>query len=218
MKGTKMEVNTEEVKNYFKNKLKEKFNEEKFNQDVKAGKKVSFEDVNDYGKEEDEEIFNTHGVSFKGGFKNGEYMAVGSNGHVIKSKNLDDFNRKLAQVFKVHAMRNGKEAICRLRLGKGTRNKKEASEAFARNFINAGVVVMGDVPRSPRFWREMKQNFLAKEGNTLDDWNRLTRFVPKEYMRKENSIQHPKNTNRARTIGARKTASFAMIGRGRGGR
>ena len=214
-----METKTNEVKAYFQNQLKEKFNEEKFNQDVKAGKKISFEDINNYRKEEDEKMFSAQGLSFRAGFKNGEYVAIGSNGHVIKSKNLDDFNRKLAQVFKIHALKKGKEPFCRFHLGEGAKDKKEASEAFARNFINAGVVVAGDVPKSPEFWQQMKQNYLAKEGNTLDNWNRLTRFVPREYMRgKENTAQHQGNTKQTRTNGTKKAASVASIGRGRGGR
>ena len=214
-----METNTNEVKAYFQNQLKEKFNEEKFNQDVKVGKKISFGDVNEYRKEEDEEMFGSPGLSFKAGFKNGKYVAVGSNGHVIESKNLDDFNRKLAQVFKISALKKGKEPFCRLRLGKDEKNRKALSEAFARNFINAEVVVAGDVPKSPEFWREMKQNYLAKEGHTLENWNRLTRFVPKEYMQgKENSVQYRGNTKQARTTAPRKASSFAMMGRGRGGR
>lgn len=219
-----METKTKEVKAYFQDQLKEKFNEEKFNQDVKAGKKISFWDINEYRKKEDDEkkeMFDTKGLSFRGGLKNGEYVAVGSNGHVIKSKNLDDFNRKLAQVFKIHALKKRKEPFCHFCMDKNKKEeeKTKLSESFARAFINAGVVVAGDVPKSPKFWEKLKQDYLAKEGHTLDNWNRLTRFVPKEYMLgKEKSIQSQKNIRQTRTNAPQKAPSFAVMGRSQGGR
>ena len=225
MKGTKMETKIKEVRDYFEDQLKEKFNEEKFNQDVRAGKKISFENVNEYRKDDEEERkedkgekFNGRGLSFKSSFKNGEYVAIGSNGHVVKSKNIDDVHRKLAQVFKVHALKRGLEPFCNFYVDKDDENKEALSESFARTFINAGVVVGGDVPKSAEFWGKLKQDYLSKEGCTLENWNRLTRFVPKEYMGQGKTTQYPSHTKQVRTTGSQKMASLASIARSQGGR
>lgn len=216
---------TEKIKERFQSELKEKFNETKFDEDVKSGKNISLNNLDEYKKEEEErleflpkkknkdknQMSNGRGLSFTAGFENGEYLAIGSNGHIIKSKNIDDFHRQLAKVFKLNAMKNGGEAVCTLHIGEKAKNKKQFAESFARNFINAGVVVKGDIPKSPEFWNKMKADYLAQEGHNLENWNRLTRFVPKEYMSEnEKSVQSQKTPQR--------TISPTMVSRARTGR
>ena len=183
---------TEEIKNLFRSELKEKFNEAKFDEDVKAGKSISVNNLNEYKKEkkekkieipkdkdnDDNQMSNGNGLSFSAKFKNGEYVAIGSNGHVIRSKDIDDFHRQLAKVFKLNALKNNKEAVCELHIGEKAKNKKQFAESFARNFINEGIAVMGDLPQSPEFWNKMKAEYLGKKGKTEEKWNNLTRFVP----------------------------------------
>ncbi len=194
---------SKEVKQRFKDELKEKFNEQKFDDDIKSGKVISYDNLNEYKRQDDDippkipkanddVLSNGQGLSFRAKFKNGQWAAIGSNGHIIQSKNIDDFHRKLAQVFKLDALKKGKEACCCLISGKNAQNKKLVTESFARNFINAGIVVQGDLPQTPEFWKKLKSEYLAQEGNDLKTWNRLTRFVPKEYMQEKtkNTSQH----------------------------
>ena len=216
---------TEKLKERFQFELKEKFNETKFDEDIKSGKEISLDNLDEYRKREKEieipknkdddknQISNGQGLFFKGSFKNGEYVAVGSNGHVIKSKDIDDFHRQLAKVFKLNALKNNKEAICSLHIGEKTKNKKQVAESFARNFINEGIVVKGDLPKSPEFWDKMKAEYLAKKGNSLENWNRLTRFVPKEYMRANNGIQISQQQGKKK-----KPAMAVQMAKARGGR
>lgn len=194
-----MKPQTNSIKERFQAELKDKFNEKKFDQDVKAGRPITLDDLEKYKFEEEKielpelqdkdkpnpdetNMKGNSGLVFKGGFKNGEYCAVGSNGVVIKSKNMDDFHRKLAKHMKLHAIKNGKNPSCRFSVGKNIKNKEQWMESFARNFINEGVAVMGDLPKSPEFWNNLKNEYLAKKGSNIQMWNKLTQFVPKEYM------------------------------------
>ena len=68
-------------------------------------------------------------------------------------------------------------------IGEKMADKEKIAESFARNFINEGVVVKGDLPKSPEFWNKLKADYLAQKGHNLKMWNRLTRFVPAEYLR-----------------------------------
>ena len=146
----------------------------------------------DKNKDDDKsKMSNGNGLSFVASFKNGEWVGVGSNGHIIKSKNIDDFHRQLAKVFKLNALKNGQEPICSIRIGEKMANKEKVSESFARNFINEGVTVEGDLPQSPEFWNKLKADYLAKEGHNLKTWNKLTRFVPAEYMRPVENAKMP---------------------------
>ena len=194
-----MKPQTNSIKERFQAELKDKFNEKKFDQDVKAGTPITLDDLEKYKfkeekielpKSEDKDKPNpdktgmksNSGLSFEAGYKNGEYTAVGSNGVVIKSKNIDDFHRTIAKYMKVHALKKGKKPLASLRVGKNIKNKEEIMESFARNFINEGVAVMGDLPKSPEFWNNLKNEYLAKKGSNIQMWNKLTQFVPKEYM------------------------------------
>jgi hypothetical protein len=196
-----MKPQTNSIKERFQAELKDKFNEKKFDQDVKAGTPITLDDLEKYKFEEEKielpksedkdkdepnpnetNMKDNSGLVFKGSFKDGVYSAVGSNGVVIKSKNIDDFHRKLAKYIKLRAMKNGKKPLASLRVGKNIKNKEEIMESFARNFINEGVAVMGDLPKSPEFWNNLKNEYLAKKGSNIQMWNKLTQFVPKEYM------------------------------------
>lgn len=189
----------QKIKDYFRQELRESFNESKFNENIKSGKEISWDKIDEYKKREKKlepqekdnknkdgntnKISNGNGLSFVASFKNGEWVGVGSNGHVIKSKNMDDFHRQLAKVFKLNALKNGKEPACSIRIGEKMADKEKIAESFARNFINEGVVVKGDLPQSPEFWNKLKADYLAQKGHNLKMWNKLTRFVPAEYMR-----------------------------------
>ena len=187
-----MRSEIKKIKEHFQTELREKFDEEKFNADVRSGKSISHKNLNEYKKDEkdvsqfpDEErcgmIFGDSGLFFRATLQNGEYLAIGSNGHLIRDKDIDSFHRKLAKVFKVHCLKHGKEPFCRFTFGKKAENKTAWSESFARVFINTGVVIDGCVPKSPEFWRKMKADYLSQKGHNLATWNRLTRFVPIEY-------------------------------------
>lgn len=219
----------EEIKNRFRSELKGSFNEAKFDKDIQSGKEISLNNLDEYRiikqkifltppKEKDptkNSMSNDHGLSFTAGFKNGEYMAVGSNGHIIKSKNIDDLHRKLAQVFKLNALKNGKEPECTLHIGKEVKDPQKWAESFACSFINAGITIKGDLPKSPKFWQTLKQTYLAQKGHNLETWNRLTRFVPKEYTQnREKNIQAQPNT-KSRVISQQRVHPFALAQQGR---
>ena len=238
-----MKPQTNSIKERFQAELKDKFNEKKFDQDVKAGTPITLDDLEKYKFKEDEEIKlpepedkdkpnpdetnmkDNSGLVFKGSFKDGVYSAVGSNGVVIKSKNIDDFHRKLAKYMKLRAMKNGKKPLASLRVGKNIKNKEEIMESFARNFINEGVAVTGDLPKSPEFWNNLKNEYLAKKGSNIQMWNKLTQFVPKEYMQSKQAEtqkqSNPKSSEHQPKKESSKPAGPAhalAMSRARGGR
>ena len=81
------------LKAYFHQELRESFNEAKFNEDIKSGKEISLDKIDEYKKREIEpqknkdknkddytsKMSNGNGLSFVASFKNGEWVGVGSN-------------------------------------------------------------------------------------------------------------------------------------------
>lgn len=54
--------------------------------------------------------------------------------------------------------------------------------AFAKAFINEGIAVGGDVPQDPKFWQNLKKEYLNNPEHSIDNWQHLTRKVPPQYM------------------------------------
>lgn len=138
-----------------------------------------------YGKEKSMQdyaatIDNGAGVIYACDNKNGQYTAVGSNGQIIQTTSLDDLNQKIAK-----ELTNEKSAKAHFTANQAL--DKEWSESFAKNFIKEGIMVEGDIPESPQFWQELKQEYL-REGNTsAKDWNQVTQNIPDEKLGKENT-------------------------------
>ena len=70
--------------------------------------------------------------------------------------------------------------------------------AFAKAFINEGIAVGGDVPQDPKFWQNLKKEYLNNPEHSIDDWQHLTRKVPPQYMgemKNEHSLSPTQATN-----------------------
>lgn len=187
----------EQIKEHFKKALKDQFDEKKFNKDVEKGITITLQDKEKYKKKDENKqvnhlqnsqqkpvaTFQNKELSFKSRFKNGTYVAEGSNGHIIQSKNLDDFNQQIAKTFKDNALKNHRQAQCTFRTSYDPNSEqyKIHTEAFARNFINEGVIVKGDLPKDPTFWKNLKSEYLANTQHSEAEWERLTQAVPNEY-------------------------------------
>lgn len=168
----------------------------------KTGKDINNIDISKYKKESSlpDANYGNYGsndLSFTANFVDGKFEAISPDGQKVIGKNLDDLNLKLAQTFKQKALQEGKEPRVSFEYGKqdNTLSKQEMTESFARNFINEGVTVKGDLPTDSKFWQKLKQDYLADKKNTLDNWNKLTRFVPPEYMGKSAEKQASEQEN-----------------------
>lgn len=141
------------------------FDEEKFRADIdnmKNSDRTSLHslDAEAYRKKDENDNYsNSDGLSFKGFFKDGMYTAVGPNGKTIKSKDFADFNRQLAAEFIANAKEKGKDPHCNFETADKDPKKMKT---FAREFINAGVMVSGDLPNDPKFWNGFRQDYLKK--------------------------------------------------------
>ena len=70
--------------------------------------------------------------------------------------------------------------------------------AFAKAFINEGIAVGGDVPQDPKFWQNLKKEYLNNPEHSIDNWQHLTRKVPPQYMgemKNEHSLSPTQATN-----------------------
>lgn len=175
------------------NILGKSFDKEQFQQDAQLlkedGGSLDSLNIGSYTKKNDN---GGPGLSFGAIFKDGEYVATSPDGKVIRSKDMDDFNKQLATEFKNHGIANGEEPKCTFESNiRDPEKRKKESESFARNFINEGVVVKGDLPQDPKFWNDLKKDYLNNKENTPENWDRLTRFVPPKSMDMENASQRP---------------------------
>ncbi len=194
----------EQVRSEFKFVLREKFDEKKFDEDIQSGQKITVADILKYRKKTSEDISKSHkteknidalcnqsGMKWVCHMHNGEYIATGPKGQIIQSKNLDDFNRKLAKIFKLYNLQHKEEGVCTYHTNAQGEEYQKKTESFARNFLNEGLTINGDVPKSKEFWKQMKQEFLSKENHTQAEWDKITRFIPKEYMKESNHSLSP---------------------------
>lgn len=128
---------------------------------------------------------------FKCSFKDGIYTAYGSDGKIFSSKDSYELNQQIAKEFKQNAAQTGKEAQCRY---ESTSKDPEFMKNVAKAFINEGVVISGDIPNDPKFWNDFKQEYLNNQENSLEEWNRLTRKIPPEYMGKDKNLSTEKSS------------------------
>lgn len=184
------------------------FDSTRFNEDAERaladGRSLDSLNMEDYRKKDDNEnddkpdreCSNSSGFGFKCRFENGMHVARGPDGKIITGKTEDELNSQLAQEFLKEAARTGKEPYAKLT---DPKKNPESMKSFAKNFINAGVQVDGDLPNDPQFWQQFKQDYLKNPENNLENWNKLTSKIPAEYMGEKaktqtNSIaKHVKN-------------------------
>lgn len=168
---------------------KQYFDNDRFMSDAKklqeSNGDLSQLNVTDYVKDKEKTIIsdgNAGGLHYNIGFHNNQFVATGPNGQEITGKNPDELNQKLAQEYVKDAEKKGKFPYAKLRTFK---DDKEFMESFARNFIMSGVRVAGDLPEDPKFWQNLKQEYMQKDGNSEEMWNKLTKYVPDKSMGRE---------------------------------
>lgn len=142
-------------------------------------------------------IIMTKGLTLKGGYENGRYVAHGPNGKVISGKTEDEMQAQIAQEFVKDAQKKGKEPYCKFT---NSIKDKESMKSFAKNFINAGVKIDGDVPNDPQFWQQFKQDYLKNPENNMENWNKLTSKVPPEYMGEKAKTQTNSIANHVKNL------------------
>lgn len=132
------------------------------------------------------------------------YVAKGSNGHKIIAKNIDELNLKVAKAFKKDAEENNipLEGIRYRTTCKDKETYRKRTESFARVFINEGIPVSGDLPTDPKFWQNLKKEYLQNKEHSEKMWNLLTIDVPAESLgeekKSENHIQKQKENKNTR--------------------
>ncbi len=180
------------LKDELKTKYGDNFDEKKF-EVTAAGKSLEgLKSLNEnlFQKEKDDNDhlagFSGANLNFNVAFKDGQYTAEGPNGEIIKNKDLDDFHKQLAQKCKNQFTKeNNPKGFVIFRLGEDKNcpvSDEKYMESVARNFINEGVAIAGDLPKNPEFWNNLKQEYLQNKENTEEIWNNLTRYVPRKSM------------------------------------
>lgn len=141
----------------------------------------------DFDKQDENlDFFNLgDGLSFKAGFRDGKFVAKGSNGETIESADHYDFCVKMAQSFKKNQTDPDTLLIVkRTPRGNGMPgiDREQARRDFAKAFINNGVAPDGDIPQDKEFWLQFKDEYLRNENNTPEMWNKLTKHIPDNVM------------------------------------
>lgn len=209
----KSQMVLEELNSYISQNFPQGIDMARLKEDVQNGKNISLQDLEKYAldkpkqetvekkgpevredlaKTENKPGFSSDTLHFDFKEKDGRFCIEGSNGVKFTAKTMDEMHAAVAKQFLLHAAKskkNVKDASVRFELYPWGKNKKEHKEAFARNFIKAGIAVEGDVPENPKFWENLKKEFLKNPSNDEKKWAHLTRYVPSEYMVKEEKNQ-----------------------------
>lgn len=208
------EINRSEISNKassVKDQLggEKKFDESKFNDDAERAQLNGFSldslNAEDYRKKDDDENDNNSSKDYSNGsdfgftarFENGMHVARGPEGKVITAKTQDELHAQLAQEFLKEAQRTGKEPYTHFT---NTPKKPESMKSFAKNFINAGVQVDGDLPNDPQFWQQLKQDYLKNPEHNMEQWNKLTAKVPPEFMGEKAKTQDKSMSNHIKNL------------------
>lgn len=130
--------------------------------------------------------------------KNGKLFGRGSNGETFEAKNYEELNKLIAGSYKKENEKRpdkGKNSIVEYHTSDKNPQKMAA---FAKAFINEGIAVGGDVPQDPKFWQNLKKEYLNNPEHSIDNWQHLTRKVPPQYMgemKNEHSLSPTQATN-----------------------
>lgn len=163
------------------------FDKEKYLADVQrlkeSGLSLNILNPLTYKKDkQDKSEFEGAGLSFKTEKKDGKIIARGSNGEILEAKTQEELHALVAKSFKQHNATLPDKGINSC-INYHTTNKNPKNMAsFAKTFINEGIAIAGDVPQDPKFWQDFKQEYLANPEHSEEEWNRLTRKIPAEYM------------------------------------
>lgn len=163
------------------------------------------DDDNDNDKNKNKNSRNTDqpdykgdGLSFISEEKNGKLFGRGRNGETFEAKNYEELNKLIAGSYKKEYEKRpdkGKNSIVEYHTSDKNPQKMAA---FAKAFINEGIAVGGDVPQDPKFWQNLKKEYLNNPEHSIDNWQHLTRKVPPQYMgemKNEHSLSPTQATN-----------------------
>lgn len=146
----------------------------------------------------DQPDYKGDGLSFISEEKNGKLFGRGSNGETFEAKNYEELNKLIAGSYKKEYEKRpdkGKNSIVEYHTSDKNPQKMAA---FAKAFINEGIAVGGDVPQDPKFWQNLKKEYLNNPEHSIDNWQHLTRKVPPQYMgemKNEHSLSPTQATN-----------------------
>lgn len=125
-----------------------------------------------------ENTYNGPGHGFTLKEENGQIVAVGSDGTVIRAGSFEEINDKVCQNLKQKAIAMGKEP----KIGFNS-NNPERHQIFAHDaIIKHHMTIIAGGPKDPQFWKNLKQEFLSDKNNSLELWEKLTRNIPNEVM------------------------------------
>ncbi len=125
-----------------------------------------------------EDTYGTPGYGFKLKEENGQIIAIGTDGTVIRGNSFEEINDKVCQNFKQKSIAEGKEP----KIGFNSSDPQK-QQIFAHDaIIKHHMTISKGGPQDPQFWQNLKQEFLADKNNTPELWERLTRNIPDDIM------------------------------------
>ena len=117
----------------------------------------------------DQPDYKGDGLSFISEEKNGKLFGRGSNGETFEAKNYEELNKLIAGSYKKENEKRpdkGKNSIVEYHTSDKNPQKMAA---FAKAFINEGIAVGGDVPQDPKFWQNLKKEYLNNPEHSIDE-------------------------------------------------
>lgn len=112
--------------------------------------------------------------------KDGSYFFTDYKGKEHQSRDFYEIASQVALQYKELDEKDGKKR----QIAYYNKNKDPEKIALsAKAFINNGVMISpeGDIPQSPEFWSQFKQEYL-QNNHTEKDWNEITANLPDELL------------------------------------
>ena len=159
---------------------KEKEEENSKNPDKDRDKNTS-EDKNKDKNEDTKTFSDGQGQSFKIEKQKDKMIATGKNGMVLEGKDFEEITDKICANVKQQSLSENRES--QISLHAADENERQI---FSRTAIMKHGMVIGrdGYSQDPKFWQEMKKEYLNTGKGRLSEWERMTRNIPDDIMQR----------------------------------
>jgi len=122
--------------------------------------------------------YHSNGKKYGVNRENGELVSRGSDGTVFRGKNFAELTDKLFTHVKQQQVAEGKNDPVSFKTS-GRRTEQDR-KIFCRAALKHGLVIGEGYSTNPKFWKQLKSDYLKDPKHTESEWNRLTSNVPSE--------------------------------------
>lgn len=187
----------------YKQKYGEKFDENAFRSYAKAYAmehgSIDGVDVERFMRENVKETVEAGKDGYSVTKEGGAYVAHGPDGELFRAKKFAELTDDIcAGIKQKQIAKNRNTPVCFNTTEKFAEKKKKV---FCRSALKNGLVIGEGYSNSPKFWKQMREDYLKDPNHTEKEWDRLTSRIPDDVLGKKADDLTHKNSKVAVLLG-----------------